>query len=249
MDSHEIWEDIERTNNKYSVSNKGRVRNNITGIILRPSSLRKGYKKVNLHVGNGKAITIVVHRLVAIAFIPNPENKPEVNHKNGIHDDNRVENLEWVTGEENRDHAKRIGLVPVANPLKQGYLYRVWSHHRKQNTICDEWSDLSVFHRWAKESGYRDGLYLWRIDTTKPISPSNCEWHDKAQHVEPEVKEYDTITEYNGIIGTPKQICEKIGVVFETVRYRMNINGMSLKEAIEKPLNTNGRKRKNATNR
>lgn len=189
MDSHEEWREIAESNNKYSVSNQGRVRNNITGIVLKPSQLRKGYEKVKLHINGSREWTIAVHRLVAKNFIPNPENKPEVNHKNGIHNDNRVENLEWVTGEENRDHAKQIGLVPAADPLKQGYLYRVWSHHRKQNTICDEWSDLSVFHKWAKESGYHDGLYLWRIDTTNPISPNNCEWHNEKQYINPNKKE------------------------------------------------------------
>ena len=92
--------------NNYSVSNYGRVRNDKRNTFLSPRDL-KGYKRVSLWY-NGKANDHRIHRLVAQSFIPNPENKLEVNHKNGIRNDNRECNLEWTTGEENAKHRVEV---------------------------------------------------------------------------------------------------------------------------------------------
>ena len=102
---------------KYSISNTGEVRNNENGLIL-AKKIQKGYYFINLTIetnsGLHKRMTFSIHRLVANAFIPNPDNKPEVNHMNGNKKCNWVGNLEWVTNKENVDHAIRTGLSKVS---------------------------------------------------------------------------------------------------------------------------------------
>lgn len=75
---------------------------------------RKGYYAIMLRKNN-KSIRYMSHRLVSAAFIPNPDNKPIVNHINGIKSDNRIENLEWVTLLENSAHAWKTGLFKNRN--------------------------------------------------------------------------------------------------------------------------------------
>ena len=92
----------------YSVSTEGEVRKDTINYILSQSS-QQDYKFVGLII-NGKQKRMRVHRMVALTFIDNPDNKPYVNHINGNRSDNNVENLEWVTPSENTQHAVNTGL-------------------------------------------------------------------------------------------------------------------------------------------
>ena len=99
----EIWKLIKDYPN-YSVSDLGNVKNNKTGRILKPLEVGGGYVVVDLWNNHGSK-SKKIHRLVAEAFIPNPDNKPQVNHIDGNKKNNKKDNLEWVTASENVQHA------------------------------------------------------------------------------------------------------------------------------------------------
>lgn len=110
----EDWVPIEGYNGLYEVSDQGRVRSlprhTTKGKILSPSTDKKGYMRVSL-CREGIVKVYLLSRLVALAFIPNMENKPTVNHKNGRNKyDNSKENLEWATYSEQEQHAHSTGL-------------------------------------------------------------------------------------------------------------------------------------------
>lgn len=99
----ENWKDIEGYEGLYQVSNLGRVKRVTTGRVLKGCKDKDGYLRVDL-CKNGKHKTHKIHRIVAQAFIPNPEHKPEVNHIDENKTNNMVSNLEWSTRKENCNH-------------------------------------------------------------------------------------------------------------------------------------------------
>lgn len=101
----EEWRDVPGYEGRYQASSLGRIQG--PRGLNKPFKNRDGYLVATLYTRDGKVRT-GVHRLVALAFIPNPEDKPQTNHKNGIRTDNRPENLEWVTCSENNLHRRRV---------------------------------------------------------------------------------------------------------------------------------------------
>ena len=119
---NEIWKPIKNYETKYLVSNLGRVKGldrtkigksgkvyPVKGKVLSTGGKSKTYSQVILHNESERSYPLI-HRLVAEAFIPNPENKPQVNHIDGDKRNNIYNNLEWATGSENQLHAYKTGL-------------------------------------------------------------------------------------------------------------------------------------------
>lgn len=126
----EVWRDVKGYEGKYQVSNYGNVKSierktkrndgvlyTVLGKAKKPTKWGAGYEVVNLWKSNKQHMEYV-HRLVAEAFIKNPENKPYINHIDGNKTNNNVDNLEWCTAHENADHAWRTGLRKGSKPIR-----------------------------------------------------------------------------------------------------------------------------------
>lgn len=125
------WRKISRNTN-YSISEEGQVRNDITGRIkAQYVNKDNGYPTVDLYKDN-KSMKVTVHRLLAEAFIPNPENKPCIDHKDGNRQNNSLNNLRWATYSENNSRFNTIGVrsekikvthyIEKRNPRGEGHL-------------------------------------------------------------------------------------------------------------------------------
>ena len=152
----EEWK-IPKEFGKYEVSNDGKVRKVTTKRELKAFPDKDGYLKFGVRK-NGKRVFIGAHRLVAMAFIPNPEGKSQVNHKNGVKWDNRVNNLEWVTSSENRLHAYKTGLqVPphmrAVRCVETGRVYKSQADAARDTGVLQGNISKSIKRKYSLKRG------------------------------------------------------------------------------------------------
>lgn len=178
----EIWQPIQGYEGTYEVSTLGRVRslNRVVersdGIkrtyksrILKPCISYNGYAQVKLQI-NSTSKGQTIHRLVAIAFIPNIENKPQVNHKDGNKLNNQASNLEWITPSENIKHQITTGLQPKQSIGKESSNYKGDIHvFDSTGTLVD----ILVGKKDMVSKGYNPG-YIYNILAGRRKTHKGC---------------------------------------------------------------------------
>jgi len=162
-----MWKKIfyDNIETNYSVSDNGQVRNDITNYIL-SQRVQQGYHHVTISI-NKKAKSYRVHRLVAKAFIPNPDNKPYVNHKDCNKGNNNVDNLEWVTPEENSQKAVEEGRWSNSSRLRAVVQYSLAGDKIRTFESATEAArqlglQQSKITDCCKGNRRRTGNYQWR---------------------------------------------------------------------------------------
>lgn len=182
----EVWKDAVGFNGCYLVSNLGRVRSTFRSKkILKPKIDKDGYHEYGLR-RNGKTIYKRGHRLVAEAFIPNPEKHPVVNHLDGVKANNIVYNLEWTTDAKNTIHAyanliktkgKCLSMLSfdemheLIKLYKDGYSYSKLRSHFNIDSGTDEVSTMISGRRFSEITGV--SVDLRRETSKKPVSISD----------------------------------------------------------------------------
>jgi len=153
----EVWLPVKGFESSYSISNMGRLKRlsgqikragwydlNLQEKLINPSKDRKGYLLTFL-TQNRNRTKVYIHRLVAIHFVPNPHNKPDVNHKQGVKDDNRYTELEWVTHSENMKHSSvhgfhRFGERHPKSVLSESQVVEIFNSKESERSLAKKYN-------------------------------------------------------------------------------------------------------------
>lgn len=222
----EEWKDIKGYEGYYQVSNLGRVasiprtitgKNGATyfvdGKILSATDNGHGYKTVMLNK-DSKRKRLYVHRLVAESFLPNPNHLKEVNHINEIRDDNRLENLEWISTYDNRVYGNRLKKVAeaLATPVKQ---YDLKGQYIQSFSSIKEASrktgiaDVTI-GKCVNNSAISAGGFIWRsLDDENITLLKNNKFRS--------VDQYDLSGNYLNTYETIKSASESVGSTYSTI--------------------------------
>lgn len=174
----EEWKAVSFLENKFEVSNFGRIRNSKTKKIRKTSNSKRGYPVFSAWI-NGKRKLINVHKCVAVEFIPNPKDLPQVNHIDGNKENNHIENLEWCTARENNIHARETGLHKSngdksVTQIKNGEIIAIYksASQAAKETGLSRSGICHVCNHYVTKNGKHHrtcGGYIWEWTTKNTI--------------------------------------------------------------------------------
>ena len=164
----EEWKDIVITKNGvtydftglYLVSNTGKVYSVKRSRCLKTGKMKNGYVSITIK-HKGKTNHFLVHRLVATAFLPNPDNLPEVNHKDENRDNNNIHNLEWCTREYNNNYGNRLNKYKKS--MKHKYNHQNENNPKAKKVMCIETGQIFLTikeaNSWLRENKIKGNVY------------------------------------------------------------------------------------------